>query len=1075
MTSFGNVCHPAILCLVLLLVAVTTLALGIPAVYGATDRQSPTTCNESGDGNDLLYCVWLAEPRFAGFAMDLNDSSRVSVWLNGDESTEAALGRVLTELNRLWGRGFTTGRSLRTDHTIGELKGWFDDVAADPPEGMTGLDLDESANRLAVFAPDLEDDTVSALETHLADLEVPSTAWRIEHRPALTIPTPPEAPTSQGARRSRRSATGAAPISEQRLDQGLNPFVGGGQILFDNTYCSAGFTVAFVNLSGEYERGFVTAGHCGEDQDTDFIAPDENADPNPKIGATAYNAFTDSIDAQYVRFDDASPLGLRVGYIAHPAAENAADVDATQSQRRLDNASPYFEISGVQRTVVGDTVHKVGYTTGWTSGQITDTCTLLIVYPNTYPCTDWGTFYGAGGDSGALVFSIGSDGRVVPRGIHIAGDGIIEVLMPIDQVLDGLYYDRGFNFVWVVPPLDYDSDGDGLIEVSTLAQLHAIRWDLDGDGVSDADGYVKAFPHATSGLGCPDTGCSGYELANDLDLDTDGDGSVDLDDAHWNDGAGWGPIADASSGFTANFDGNGHAIANLLINRPDTNGVGLFGITDIGSVVRNVGLTDTRVIGGDTAGALVGENSGRVQASFSTGIVHGGDEVGGLVGSNAMLGTIASSYSSASVSGDDQVGGLVGSSRGAVSNTYATGSAASANDVGGLIGALVDPKATITNSYATGAVDGDTNVGGLVGRDATGSAVISHSYWNTETSGQSSSAGGLGKTRAELNDPTGATGIYADWNPGEAVTWDFGTSGQYPVLVVDTDDDSDAAWQEFGDQHSPSQPIVSSTVSGRRPIVSAARTIQAIYDNSAEGATYQWQRRLSSGWRDVGPGWAEKRVKFNSTGTRTYRVVVTRYSEAVFVSHPVALTWRLPEITVTPSDRTPVIGQAINVTADVESGGARASSFHWERQSGDEWRPVGPEAATKRIIFRFAETATYRAAVTLTTGQVALSEPITLGWRTTSVDVTASATSLVAGHLATLQATVTTVGEGKASSYQWQYQRPGVLSWVEIGNDRDNLVISHGGGGLREYRLTVTMSAGEEVTSDPVPIAWQDP
>ena len=31
--------------------------------------------------------------------------------------------------------------------------------------------------------------------------------------------------------------------------------------------------------------------------------------------------------------------------------------------------------------------------------------------------------------------------------------------------------------------VDYDADGDGLIEVATIAQLNAIRWDLDGDGV----------------------------------------------------------------------------------------------------------------------------------------------------------------------------------------------------------------------------------------------------------------------------------------------------------------------------------------------------------------------------------------------------------------------------------------------------------------------------------------------------------------------------------------------------------------------------------------------------------------
>ena len=34
--------------------------------------------------------------------------------------------------------------------------------------------------------------------------------------------------------------------------------------------------------------------------------------------------------------------------------------------------------------------------------------------------------------------------------------------------------------------VDYDYDDDNLIEISTLAQLNAMRWDLDGDGAADA-------------------------------------------------------------------------------------------------------------------------------------------------------------------------------------------------------------------------------------------------------------------------------------------------------------------------------------------------------------------------------------------------------------------------------------------------------------------------------------------------------------------------------------------------------------------------------------------------------------
>ena len=63
-----------------------------------------------------------------------------------------------------------------------------------------------------------------------------------------------------------------------------------------------------------------------------------------------------------------------------------------------------------------------------------------------------------------------------------------------------------------VSAADYDLDGDGLIEITTLAQLHALRWDLDGDGSSTEAGYAAAYPGAAAGMGCPADGCEGYEL-----------------------------------------------------------------------------------------------------------------------------------------------------------------------------------------------------------------------------------------------------------------------------------------------------------------------------------------------------------------------------------------------------------------------------------------------------------------------------------------------------------------------------------------------------------------------------------
>ena len=93
--------------------------------------------------------------------------------------------------------------------------------------------------------------------------------------------------------------------------------------------------------------------------------------------------------------------------------------------------------------------------------------------------------------------------------------------------------------------------------------------------------------------------------------------------------SGWVPIGRSdSAAFTAIFDGNGHTISNLYINS-SANYVGLFGYTDVGSEIRNLGLehgsvTTTGVSQGIYTGGLVGRNQGSISASYATASVTGG-------------------------------------------------------------------------------------------------------------------------------------------------------------------------------------------------------------------------------------------------------------------------------------------------------------------------------------------------------------------------------------------------------------------------------------------------------------------
>ena len=404
---------------------------------------------------------------------------------------------------------------------------------------------------------------------------------------------------------------------------------------------------------------------------------------------------------------------------------------------------------------------------------------------------------------------------------------------PPSDVVDVKTHATGANAT-----VDYDADNDGLIEITTLAQLNAVRWDLDGDGVASSGNetnYATAFPNAEDNMGCNESAvtiasnntgnpaCTGYELRANLDFDTDGDGTADSGDTYWNGGAGWTPIGDFTTAFTATFDGNNdtdasgdggpYTIANLFINAsttaddatPDIGG--LFGRIGKGGAVTNLGLPGVSVTVSSTledaihVGALTADNRGTVTGSWSTGSVTGSTDqnnktawisVGGLVGRNdkggsgdtAYEGVVRAGYSHAAVTGkgrrqanggEARVGGLVGVNKGTIAASYAAGNVTATNSVSGtelnkgFSGGLVGVNSgTITASYSRGGVNSSaTNVtaGGLVGDNESGGTITA-----------SFSTGRVTKTV----DNTPSLGGLVGANAGSSSFsyWDTETSGQ---------------------------------------------------------------------------------------------------------------------------------------------------------------------------------------------------------------------------------------------------------------------------------------------------------
>ena len=439
-----------------------------------------------------------------------------------------------------------------------------------------------------------------------------------------------------------------------------------------------------------------------------------------------------------------------------------------------------------------------------------------------------GAFQDPEGDT--ITYDVSSSDTAVAR-VTLSGTRVTIIpvaegrtFITVTATDDGSNQSRTQQFTVTVLPtttVDYDTDDDGLIEISNLAQLDAVRYDLTGDGVSYSTSYAEAFTDgggvvlACGGL----VGCVGYELSADLDFDTDSSGEADAGDTYWNNGAGWVPIGDSSSSFSsfaAIFEGNGRTITNLFIDSSE-NDIGLFGVTRSSAVIRNLEMVGVQVTGTDNVGGLVGSNGGGVSGCYATGKVSGDDDVGGLVGANLDDGSVSASYSTVQVTGDDRIGGLAGSNGGEVTAAYATGRVVGDSESGGLIGGNTGD---VKISYATGLVSGRSTVGGLVGRNS-GGGNITDSYWDSDTSGRTSGSYGQAKDTEELQLPTAASGIYQTWNvdlDGDSMNddpWDFGTSSQYPALAVDTNGVGGATWQEFGQQIRTSPALMPTTALGQ--------------------------------------------------------------------------------------------------------------------------------------------------------------------------------------------------------------------------------------------------------------------
>lgn len=347
-----------------------------------------------------------AIPGFGGVFLQNGRPTVYLIDLAERGAVEAALGGFAR------GRGLRTGdiQVLRGRFTWPQLSRWFRQVSEEvfEPGGVVFVDLDEAANRLLVGVEDAAG--AASARSIAARLGLPDEAVEVRQVDPIVY---------------------AATLRDQ-----VRPVVAGLQINFGQFVCSIGF-----NARSGSQSSFVTASHC-----TDRQGGVEGTLYYQPLASTA-NSFigTEVADPQYFR-GNGCPRGKKCRFSDASRAAYAAGVPFTLGGIGATNApnngsltlTGTFTVTGEGAALVGQAANKVGRTTGWTQGLVTNTCVNTGV-SGTNIVQLCQTFVNAGvggGDSGSDVFALAGGTNVTLLGVLWGGNsaGTQFVYSPIANV-----------------------------------------------------------------------------------------------------------------------------------------------------------------------------------------------------------------------------------------------------------------------------------------------------------------------------------------------------------------------------------------------------------------------------------------------------------------------------------------------------------------------------------------------------------------------------------------------------------------------------------------------------------------
>jgi hypothetical protein len=392
------------------------------AVAACQDNSDPTTVNDplaargGIPGPDLPSAADFDRrvPGFGGYYLAADGSP--TVYLTRGSSRAPAEAMLSGYLNGR-GLGASSVRVIDGQYNWKQLQRWQEDATTEALDiaGAVYVDNDETTNRVVIGVSDMA--AAGQVRAAAARAGIPAAAVDVRQvEPIVPLAT-----------------------LQNVVDR---PVRAGVQINFPGFLCSVGF-----NATAGSQRSLITASHCttkqGGVENTPYYQPLQSVNGTVIATEVADPAYLKNgpgcPKGKMCRYSDASravyssSTASALGAIARTSGPNNNSLDIVGSF--TITADDCGTTGGC--LPVGATLNKVGRTTGWTAGPITNTCVNTGVQGTRFVqlCQTFVTAGVAGGDSGSDVFQVTSGTSVKLAGILWGGGGSSFVFSPFGNVV----------------------------------------------------------------------------------------------------------------------------------------------------------------------------------------------------------------------------------------------------------------------------------------------------------------------------------------------------------------------------------------------------------------------------------------------------------------------------------------------------------------------------------------------------------------------------------------------------------------------------------------------------------------